>query len=393
MITQYLLTPTGQTAQDTATNRQKLANTKTTVLSNGSDNLLLTVLDQIMGCASTQFMAQDLADPFTKTMVPSLALNELQAAQFQAAPIALVPSNDDMVVVNGQPNIGKMRLYRVGVNQDVTAPSDTLTYCQNLATIAPPRFALNEKLWSQNPPLVAAMGNNMFTFMANRYVQTFGPGGLNCTGLGLTPPISVTLNNGVAVSATINLNANPNIVGNNNNNNVVIGGVTGAVGGSLLLAGSFIVYRRRRHSGTKRSVKLEASNPGYGYNNGGFAASFNNFRQSMMQPRQSMMNFFGWNGNTNSPAGGYSSNTAATSPMNSGNNRPQYGQQPFGQQQQYSQPSYGQQQQQYGQPSYGQQQQQYGQPPFGQSQQFGGGGYGAYPPPQPYAAGGYGRGY
>ena len=381
-----MLTPTGQTAQDTATNRQKLANTKTTVLSNGSDNLLVTVLDQIMGCASSQFMGLDLADPVPQAYTPSLALNELQAAKFQAAPVALVPSNDDMVVVNGQPNIGKMRLYRVGVNQDVTAPSDTLTYCQNLATIAPPRFALNEKLWSKNPPLVAAMGNNMFTFMANRYVQTFGPGGLNCTGYGLTPPISVTLdNNGVAVSATINLNANPNL-GGDNNNTLLIGGATGAVGGALLLAGSFIVYRRR-HSGVKRTAKLEASNPSYGYNNyGGFAASFNNFRQSMMQPRQSMMNFFGrWSGNNNNMGGGYASNTAVTSPMTSGNNRPPYGQPQFGQQQQYnSQPPFGQQQQQYGQPPYRPQQQ------YGQPQQYGGGGY---PPPQPYAAGGYGRGY
>jgi hypothetical protein len=50
---------------------------------------------------------------------------------------------------------------------------------------------------------VPAVGNNLFTFMANRLNMSFT--NLNCRSFGLTSPVTVTLDgNGVATSATIN---------------------------------------------------------------------------------------------------------------------------------------------------------------------------------------------
>jgi hypothetical protein len=50
---------------------------------------------------------------------------------------------------------------------------------------------------------VAAIGNNLFTFMANRLSMSFA--NLNCTAFGLTDPVTVTLDgNGVATAATFN---------------------------------------------------------------------------------------------------------------------------------------------------------------------------------------------
>ena len=47
------------------------------------------------------------------------------------------------------------------------------------------------------------MGNNLFTFLANRLSMSFT--NLNCQNFGLTNPVTVTLDgNGVGVAATFN---------------------------------------------------------------------------------------------------------------------------------------------------------------------------------------------
>src|SRR5437660_8270707 len=112
VVTSYLVTANGQTAQVTTANMTALQNTQTQV--NGSDNRLLAVaMDGALGC--TPWMAPDLANP--GHMVPALPLNELQAAAHQAAPQALVPARDPMVLVNGNRNTTKLNLYRVGVDE------------------------------------------------------------------------------------------------------------------------------------------------------------------------------------------------------------------------------------------------------------------------------------
>jgi hypothetical protein len=198
--TTYLVTPSGQTAQNTAANRAALG---TNLAKNPSDERLLTLVDAALGC--TPYEAPDLAD--NGNPVPALPLNELQAAAFQGAPSALVPANDPFVLVNGQPNLQQLNAYRLGVDQQPAASladASTTTYCSNLSQIAPARLALDKPFTQARPSPDPAVASNLFTFLAQRFVFTFENQGLNCTGLlKVTDPVTLTFANGVVVDATI----------------------------------------------------------------------------------------------------------------------------------------------------------------------------------------------
>jgi nitrate reductase NapE component len=210
VTTTYLVTQNGQIAQNTAANTAALAGTHVQV--NASDNRLLDVaLDGALGC--TPWMAPDLAD--NGKLVPALPLNELQAAMSQQAPVALIPTGDPMVLVNGKPNLVKTNLYRIGVDQPAIgnrqgANGNTALYCQNMLQIAPPRIKLDMPLTINRAPPDAGVGNSLFTFLAARFNLAFGPNGLNCPNLinQQSPIVTQTDGNGVAINATINLNGN-----------------------------------------------------------------------------------------------------------------------------------------------------------------------------------------
>jgi hypothetical protein len=217
VITSYLVTANGQTAQATAANMAALQNTQ--VQTNGSDNRLLAVaLDGALGC--TPWMAPDLADP--GHMLPALPLDELQAAAQQAAPVALVPLGDPMVLNNNNPDLNKVNAYRIGVDQlPAQSPraASTTTYCHHLLAIGPARIQLDMQFTQGQGSPMPTVANNLFTFLAQRFVMTYGPNGLNCVGLLNKPdPITVTTDgNGVAISATFNA-GNTNNNGNGNGN-------------------------------------------------------------------------------------------------------------------------------------------------------------------------------
>lgn len=200
--TTYLVTPTGQTAQNTAANRAALG---TNLAKNPSDERLLTLVDAAIGC--TPYEAPDLAD--NGNPVPALPLNELQAAASQAAPSALVPANDPFVLVKGQPNLQQLNTYRLGVDQQPAASladASTTAYCSNLLQIAPARLALDMPFTKAKPSPDPAVASNLFAFLAQRFVFTFENQGLNCTGLlNVTDPITLTVANGVVVDATIHV--------------------------------------------------------------------------------------------------------------------------------------------------------------------------------------------
>ena len=206
VTTDYLVTNTGQTAQLTAANRAALPNA--TKAANGSDNGLLDgFIDVALGC--TPWMAPDLADP--GKMVPAQPLNELQAAMYQADPVAVVPNNDPMLLVNGKPNLRKLNAYRAGVDQPlVQSPgmASTRTYCANLLAIGPKRLLLDAPMTLNSPSLNPAAANSLFAFLAQRFVVTYGAAapGLNCVGLLHKPdPIKLTTDAaGVVIGATIN---------------------------------------------------------------------------------------------------------------------------------------------------------------------------------------------
>jgi hypothetical protein len=200
----YLLNATGQTAQKNAANLAALPGA--TELVNGSDNALISFfLDPTLGC--TAYTAPDLSQAGTPGT--SQAMNELSALKNQAAPIALVPENDEMTLVNGAFSATKTNLYRAQIGQDpISAANDTAdspqNYCQNLVNVQSVFLNNNQALLATGGTPVAAIGNNLLTFLANRANMSFT--NLNCGNFGLTNPFTVTLDgNGVAIAATFNV--------------------------------------------------------------------------------------------------------------------------------------------------------------------------------------------
>ncbi|GER86481.1 hypothetical protein KDW_06430 [Dictyobacter vulcani] len=208
--TQYLATANGQIAQVNAANQAQLQGA--TTLGNPSDNALVSkIIDPALGC--TPFTIPDLVNPAVPTA--TMATDELEAAANQQAPIALIPSLDDFVLVNAKPNLNKINAYRAGVDQNPAATlndASTTTYCQNLVNIALPRLNLDMATF-QNvaSPDGGVAANNLFTFLANRLNTTLGAGGLNCVGaLNIQNPVALTTNgNGVVTAATITVKPVP----------------------------------------------------------------------------------------------------------------------------------------------------------------------------------------
>jgi hypothetical protein len=199
----YLLTATGTTAQFNAANQGALAGA--TPINNGSDNQLLDAfIDPTIGC--TPFTAPDLSQGGTAGT--SQALDELAAAKNQTAPIALVPENDEMVLVNNAFSAAKTNLYRSNVGQaPISAANDAAdspaNYCQNMVNIQTAFLNTNQAVLATGTSPVPGVGNNLLTFMANRLTMSFT--NLNCQNFGLTNPVTVTLDgNGAATAATFN---------------------------------------------------------------------------------------------------------------------------------------------------------------------------------------------
>ncbi len=200
----YLVTAAGTTAQFNAANAANLAGATKAV--NGSDNALISdFLDPTLGC--TSFTAPDLSQGGTAST--SQALNELSAAKNQTAPVAMVPENDEMVLVNNAFSVTKTNLYRSNVGQaPVSAANDAAdspaNYCQNMVNVQTSFLNANQTLLATGASPVPAVGNNLLTFLANRLNMSFT--NLNCQNFGLTNPVTVTLDgNGVATAATFNV--------------------------------------------------------------------------------------------------------------------------------------------------------------------------------------------
>ncbi|GCF10325.1 hypothetical protein [Dictyobacter arantiisoli] len=199
----YLLDrQTGRLAQHTAANTALLP--QATVVTNGSDNRLLAVaLDNALGCKP--WTAPDLAD--AGHSVTAQPLDELQAAAHQAAPMALVPNNDPMVVVNGKADLSKLNLYRASVNQAQVASradASTATYCQNLLNTAPQRIFADRAYTQLQPSADVMLANNLFTFLAQRFNTSWGANGLNCQHiLGIKSPIKLSTDGAITVDASL----------------------------------------------------------------------------------------------------------------------------------------------------------------------------------------------
>ncbi len=204
VITSYLMNANGQTAQDTAVNTAALPGAQTIV--NGSDDKLLAAfVDPATGC--TPFTAPDITDP--AGVSGSQALNELSARVDQHRVIAVVPPNDEMTLVNSAFSIAKTNVYRSLVDQpllpgNTNANKVAEAYCQNMTNIAPARNQLDMAREVAFGSPVAAIGDNLATFLGNRLSMSFA--NLGCTNFGLTNPVTVTLDaNQVATAVAYNV--------------------------------------------------------------------------------------------------------------------------------------------------------------------------------------------
>jgi hypothetical protein len=162
----YLATPNGRTAQDTV-KAAAAVGSGAIPFGNGSDNRLLDqFIDPALGCQP--FKAADLANP--GHFVTSQALNELQAARHQSAPVAFVPVTDPMTQDNGHTNIAKTNAYRAGVDQPplnrLTATGNGAEYCGSLLAIAPARLRLDRSFTRTAPSPDPKLG--LFDFLTAR---------------------------------------------------------------------------------------------------------------------------------------------------------------------------------------------------------------------------------
>jgi hypothetical protein len=192
--TTYLLTAAGQTAQDTPANRQTLGNFN--VLRNPSDEALLDLINAALKCQAPQITS--LVDNIQHTSFPT---NEL-IATLQAAPQALIPPTDPMVLMNAKPNVRKLNLYRAGVNQPpVNAVGrfnlTSIEFCTGLVVAGAPRLQNNKGALAAAPSPAAA-ANSLFTFLAFRFNTTFTL--LQCANF-IKNPVKLAINAGVVVDA------------------------------------------------------------------------------------------------------------------------------------------------------------------------------------------------
>ena len=201
VVSTYLLTAGGQTAQDSAANVGSLAGAA--AINNGSDNALVNkFMDPALGCTPYQFRDQTAASGMSGSQIT----DELLAAADQAPPVALVPLNDPMTEVNGEQSTMKTNVYRLGVGQQLvsgTQAADTpANYCKNMMQVGMARTAQDEKPFSAFASPVPATGSNLFTFLAARLSASWG--NLGCGALLNAPdPVNLTVDgNGVATAAT-----------------------------------------------------------------------------------------------------------------------------------------------------------------------------------------------
>jgi len=201
--TLYLATSKGTIAQKTKANVAALKGAAT-LINPGDNSLYSYFVAPAIGCSA--WMMPSLDDP--GAMVPSQAVNELQAHLLQKTPVARIPGGDPMAEFAGHPDLAKDNLYRAGMDQPSANSQtyQTAPYCREMLR-ALPKMALDQKMETNFASLAPAAANNTFTFLAQRWVASWQL--LNCQSLiNISAPINLTTNadTGVVTAATIQTN-------------------------------------------------------------------------------------------------------------------------------------------------------------------------------------------
>jgi hypothetical protein len=204
VVTTYLVDmETGKTSQNSFNNQN--TNPQAVILKNGSDNLLLTNLDLIMGCKPYQ--VPNLIDPNNPITgkISSMALDEIHAAIKQKKFYAYIPKGDPMVRINNIPSLAKINSYRQGIFQPIINDlnmADTTTFCSHYTNINLPRLLKNKENFIIQPSPDQAISTNLYGFLLNRFSTSYT--GLNCNILLDTPnPITLIMNNNLVTDGTI----------------------------------------------------------------------------------------------------------------------------------------------------------------------------------------------
>jgi hypothetical protein len=170
-----------------------------TVLQNPSDEWLVSEwMDAALGC--TPWMVPDLTNG--NHLVPSMPTNEVQAAMYQKAPIALIPLGDPFT--GG--TLANVNLYRAGVDQPVATntTANTTTYCTNLRGVGAQKLVTDSALFKAAASPLPTVGNSLYTTLAARMSGSYQM--LNCQALTHQPnPVTITSTdmNGVVTGVTI----------------------------------------------------------------------------------------------------------------------------------------------------------------------------------------------
>jgi hypothetical protein len=201
VTTNYLLTATGETAQDNAAARAALPGT-TPISDVGAGRVLDDAVLPALGCAV--FTAPNLSAGGAPGTSPTL--EELSAAQNQRAPIALAPENDPMTMVNGAFSFVKTTLYRQGAGQSFDTPqADTpASFCANMLDVQTAFLAANATRFFAIASPVPAVGDNLLTYLASRLSASYK--NLRCASYGLTNTVRLIRNpDGVATGAVLSV--------------------------------------------------------------------------------------------------------------------------------------------------------------------------------------------
>src|SRR6185437_13242309 len=176
-----------------------------TPVNNGSDNALVNkFMDPALGCTPYQFYDKTAPDRRSGSQIT----DELMAAADQRPPIAVIPLNDPMTLVNNEYSTAKTNAFRIGVDQPLLGSgrdpnaSTPANYCRHMMRIGMARIQQDEQQFTNFATPVPDTGNNLFTFMAARLAGSFD--NMGCGALLNAPnPVNLTLDdNGVATAAT-----------------------------------------------------------------------------------------------------------------------------------------------------------------------------------------------
>lgn len=183
VVSRYIVVEEKDIVQYSQDNLMLFCNNVTRILTNPSDNRLLAdFINPALGCVNT-FVAPDISNNnITRT---AQALLELQAYFYGFNNNALVPVNNPMVKTNGEYNLYKTNEFRKLVHQPVAptifqaSPTD---YCVNfLKGLA--QIILEQQYTVNFTSPNVDEAPNLFRFLLNRWYISFGPNGLNCSGL------------------------------------------------------------------------------------------------------------------------------------------------------------------------------------------------------------------